>query len=179
PGILVPLEREGCQQASFAEAISIGDLPNGNAAALDAAVAAADAESLRARLPDGDETQLGSRFGGVELSEGQWQKVALARSCMRPRPLLFLLDEPTASLDAPSEQAVFDSYMARSKQIAATTGSITVIVSHRFSTVAGADLILVMEDGRLIESGGHEELMEADGAYAEMYGAHADSYSSA
>jgi ATP-binding cassette subfamily B protein len=96
---------------------------------------------------------------------------------MRAEPLLFLLDEPTASLDAPSEQAVFDSYMARSRQLAAATGSITVIVSHRFSTVAGADLILVMQHGRLIESGGHEELLAADGAYADLYGIHATSYS--
>jgi ABC-type multidrug transport system fused ATPase/permease subunit len=167
----------GRYQTTFAEAIGIGDLTHGDAAALDRAVAAADAEGLRARLPDGDATQLGSRFGGVELSEGQWQKVALARSCMRAEPLLFLLDEPTASLDAPSEQAVFDSYMARSKQIAAATGSITVIVSHRFSTVAGADLILVMEDGRLIESGSHVDLLRVDGTYAEMYRVHAASYS--
>lgn len=167
----------GRYHTTFAEAIAIGDLRDGNAAALDAAVAAADADSLRSRLPDGDQTQLGTRFGGVEISEGQWQKVALARSCMRPEPLLFLLDEPTASLDAPSEQAVFDSYMARSKQIASATGSITVIVSHRFSTVAGADLILVMKHGRLIESGGHDALLAAGGTYAELYGIHAASYS--
>lgn len=166
----------GRYQTTFAEAITIGDLQHGDASALDAAVAAADAEGLRARLPDGDGTQLGTRFGGVELSEGQWQKVALARSCMRPEPLLFLLDEPTASLDAPSEQAVFDSYMARSRQIAAENGSITVIVSHRFSTVAGADLILVMKEGRLIESGSHDELVAAEGAYAELFRVHADSY---
>ncbi|HEX2145750.1 MAG TPA: ABC transporter ATP-binding protein [Glycomyces sp.] len=167
----------GRYETTFAEAITIGDLERGDAAALDAAVAAANAEDLRERLPDGDQTQLGTKFGGVALSEGQWQKVALARSCMRAEPLLFLLDEPTASLDAPSEQAVFDSYMARSKQIAAATGSITVIVSHRFSTVAGADLILVMKHGRLIESGGHKELMAADGSYADLYGIHATSYS--
>ena len=167
----------GRYQTTFAEAISIGDLAHGDAAALDRAVASADAEGLRARLPDGDATQLGGRFGGVELSEGQWQKVALARSCMRAEPLLFLLDEPTASLDAPSEQAVFDSYMTRSKHIAGVNGSITVIVSHRFSTVAGADLILVMKDGRLIESGSHADLVGAGGAYAEMYRVHAASYS--
>ncbi|MDA1360889.1 ABC transporter ATP-binding protein [Glycomyces luteolus] len=167
----------GRYETSFAEAITIGDLERGGHDALDAAVAAANAEGLREKLPDGDRTQLGTKFGGVELSEGQWQKVALARSCMRAEPLLFLLDEPTASLDAPSEQAVFDSYMARAKQIASATGSITVIVSHRFSTVAGADLILVMKHGRLIESGGHEELLAADGAYADLYEIHATSYS--
>lgn len=167
----------GRYQTSFAEAIAIGDLEHGDATALDAAVEAADAGTLRSRLPHGDMTQLGTRFGGVELSEGQWQKVALARSCMRPEPLLFLLDEPTASLDAPSEQAVFDAYMARSRQMAAANGAITVIVSHRFSTVAGADLILVMQDGRLVESGGHDELVDSGGVYADLFQVHADSYS--
>lgn len=169
----------GRYQTSFAEAVSIGNLEDDSPAALDAAVTAADADGLRSRLPDGDRTQLGSQFGGVELSEGQWQKVALARSCMRSQPLLFLLDEPTASLDAPSEQAVFESYMARSRKFAAESGAVTLIVSHRFSTVAGADLILVMQDGRLAESGSHEELVAAGGVYAELYGIHADSYAEA
>jgi ABC-type multidrug transport system fused ATPase/permease subunit len=167
----------GRYQTTFAESIAIGDLREGTPEAMDAAIAAADAEGLRSRLPDGAETLLGSRFGGVELSEGQWQKVALARSCMRPEPLLYLLDEPTASLDAPSEQAVFESYMARSRAIAARSGAVTVIVSHRFSTVAGADLILVMKEGRLVESGSHEALVAAGGVYAELYGIHATSYS--
>jgi ATP-binding cassette subfamily B protein len=88
---------------------------------------------------------------------------------MRAEPLLFVLDEPTASLDSPSENAVFESYTARARRIAAATGAVTVIVSHRFSTVAGADLILVMRNGRLIESGTHDALMESDGLYAELY----------
>jgi ATP-binding cassette subfamily B protein len=166
----------GRYQTTFAEAIGIGDLRRGTKSALAAAVSAADAEELRSRLPDGEETQLGSEFGGIELSEGQWQKVALARSCMRAEPLLFVLDEPTASLDSPSENAVFESYTARARRIAAATGAVTVIVSHRFSTVAGADLILVMRNGRLIESGTHDALMESDGLYAELYQVHADSY---
>ncbi len=166
----------GRYQTTFAEAIGIGDLRHGNKSAMDAAVSAADAEELRSRLPDGEATQLGSEFGGIELSEGQWQKVALARSCMRAEPLLFVLDEPTASLDSPSENAVFESYTARAHRIAAATGAVTVIVSHRFSTVAGADLILVMRNGRLIESGDHDALMESDGLYAELYQVHADSY---
>lgn len=166
----------GRYQTTFTEAIGIGDLRHGTDDAWRAAVSAADAEDLLARLPDGADTRLGSEFGGVELSEGQWQKVALARSCMRPEPLLFLLDEPTASLDAPSENAVFESYTARARQIAAATGAVTVIVSHRFSTVAGADLILVMKDGRLVESGSHDALMEAEGLYAELFNVHADSY---
>lgn len=166
----------GRYETNFRESVSIGDLTHGDAEALNVAVAAADAEELRSKLPEGDATPLGSRFGGVELSEGQWQKVALARACMRPNPLLFLLDEPTASLDAPSEQAVFDAYMTRSRAIGERTGSITLIVSHRFSTVAGADLILVMRKGRLVEAGSHVELRDANGAYAELYGVHVASY---
>lgn len=166
----------GRYQTTFAEAVGIGDLRHGTEAAVRAAVTAADADTLLSRLPDGLATRLGGDFGGVELSEGQWQKIALARSCVRPEPLLFVLDEPTASLDAPSENAVFESYTARARQIGAATGAVTVIVSHRFSTVAGADLILVMREGRLVESGDHVALMEADGLYAELFRVHADSY---
>jgi ATP-binding cassette subfamily B protein len=145
--------------------------------AIDDAVRAADADSVRSRLPRGDRTELGNGFGGVDLSEGQWQKVALARACMRVGPLLFVLDEPTASLDAPSEHAIFARYSARSRRIADEVGAITVIVSHRFSTVAGADLILVMDRGRLVESGSHADLVGREGGtYATLYGIQADAY---
>lgn len=146
-------------------------------AALGVSTHTADAEPLRARLPQGADTQLGKRFGGPELSEGQWQKVAQARARMRPEPLLFVLDEPAASLDAPSEHVIFERYMACSREIATATGAITLIVSHRFSTVAGADLILVMDRERLVEAGTHEELAGRDGgAYAELYGIQATAY---
>ncbi|MFG3342615.1 ATP-binding cassette domain-containing protein [Glycomyces sp. NPDC048151] len=166
----------GRYQTTFAESIGLGDLRHGTADSLDAAVTAADADELRSRLPDGDRTQLGSAFGGIDLSEGQWQKVALARACMRPQPVLLLLDEPTASLDAPSEQAVFKSYMERARSIGRSIGAVTVIVSHRFSTVAGADLILVMKEGVLIESGDHDELMRSGGLYKELFEIHSASY---
>ncbi|MEO3807444.1 ABC transporter ATP-binding protein [Sphaerisporangium sp. B11E5] len=142
----------------------------GRAGDLEPAVHVADAGSLLSRLPDGAATMLGRRFGGVELSEGQWQKVALTRACVRPEPLLFILDEPTASLDAPSEHAVFTRYGERSRAIAAATGAITVLVSHRFSTVADADLILVMAGGRLVEMGTHDELLMRKGTYSDLYG---------
>ncbi|MET8004209.1 ABC transporter ATP-binding protein [Nonomuraea glycinis] len=119
------------------------------------------------RLSDGLDTQLGRTFGGVDLSEGQWQKLALARGSMREAPLLFVLDEPTALLDAPSEHAIFERYMERARSIA--PGGITVIVSHRFSTVAGADLILVLEKGRLVNAGSHDELLATSPKYAELF----------
>ncbi|MBO3746044.1 ATP-binding cassette domain-containing protein [Streptosporangiaceae bacterium NEAU-GS5] len=173
-GMSAAFQDFGRYQTTFAESVELGDLGS----PIDDAVAAADAETLVARLPLGHKTMLGRRFGGVELSEGQWQKVALARACVRPKPLLFLLDEPTASLDAPSEQAIFERYMERARRIAALTGGITVIVSHRFSTVAGADLILVMRAGRLVEAGKHEELTKLGGIYADLYGIQASAYAS-
>ena len=164
-------------QTRFAETTGLGDLPHlaDHDRILDS-VRDADAEDLVARLPDGLDTQLGRKFDGVELSEGQWQKTALARASMRRRPLLFVLDEPTASLDAPSEHAIFQRYMTRARELASRTGAITVIVSHRFSTVTGADQILVLEEGRLVESGSHADLLGNGGRYADLYGIQATAY---
>ncbi|WP_211588624.1 ABC transporter ATP-binding protein [Allorhizocola rhizosphaerae] len=161
----------------FGDAVGIGDLPHvdDDARVLDA-VRAADATPLVERLHNGLDTQLGRRFDGVELSEGQWQKTALARASMRAEPLLFVLDEPTASLDAPSEHAIFERYMARARELAGRTGAITVVVSHRFSTVTGADRILVLDRGRLVEQGTHQELLAADGRYADLYTIQATAY---
>jgi ATP-binding cassette subfamily B protein len=161
----------------FGDAVGIGDVTaRADSGRVAAAVDAADASSLVARLPDGLDTQLGREFDGVELSEGQWQKTALARASMRPAPLLFVLDEPTASLDAPSEQEIFERYMARARELARRSNAITVIVSHRFSTVSGADLILVMEAGRVVEQGTHDELVRAAGRYADLYGIQETAY---
>lgn len=168
----------GRYQAQLREAIGVGSLPHiGDAARLQQAVHAAAADTLLARLPRGLDTQLGKQFGGIELSEGQWQKVALARASMRSAPLLFILDEPTASLDPPSEQVIFDRYMARSRAVAAAAGTITIVISHRFSTVADADYILVMASGRLAEHGDHAALLRLGGIYADLYGIHATAYS--
>jgi ABC-type multidrug transport system fused ATPase/permease subunit len=162
---------------SLAEAIGLGDIEHRNdPQRLTAAVRAAGAGSLADRLPAGLQTMLSRTFGGLDLSEGQWQKVALGRASMRPSPLLFSLDEPTASLDAPSEKEVYDAYMARARQLGSASGAVTVIVSHRFSTVAGADLILVLDRGRLVECGTHEELLELNGKYRELFGIQASGY---
>ena len=140
------------------------------------AIRAADADALVQRLPEGLDTQLGRRFDGVDLSEGQWQKTALARASMRRTPLLLVLDEPTASLDAPSEHAIFERYMARARELSARSGTVTVVVSHRFSTVTDADLILVLHAGRIVESGSHDELLATGGRYAQLYGIQAEAY---
>ena len=160
------------------ESVGIGDLP---AAQSDAHVLAALDRAAAAELPDdlpaGLATQLGREFdGGTDLSLGQWQKVALARAMMRLAPLLLLLDEPTASLDAPTEHGLFERFAAAARDAAAVSGAITILVSHRFSTVRMADLILVISGGRITEAGSHVELMRRDGLYAELYELQAAAY---
>ena len=108
---------------------------------------------------------------GVDISFGQWQKLALARGFMRERPLLLVLDEPTAALDAETEHALFERYAA-----AARGDQITLLVSHRFSTVRMADLIVVLDGARVVETGTHEALMARGGQYAELYGIQAAAY---
>ena len=179
-GMSAAFQDFGRYRTTFAEAVGLGDPERiEDPDRIAEAVRSADAQELVSRLPEGMGTQLGKQFGGVDLSEGQWQKVALARACMRPEPLLFVLDEPTASLDAPSEHAIFEQYMRRARTIAGDTGAITVVVSHRFSTVAGADLILVLEAGRLVEVGDHRELLALGGRYADLYSIQATAYAGA
>ncbi|WP_199823319.1 ABC transporter ATP-binding protein [Streptomyces sp. NRRL WC-3742] len=167
----------GRYRTVFSETVGLGDLPHvDDRGRIAEALREAEATGFVSRLPQGVDTRLGRALGGVELSEGQWQKTALARATMRREPLLFVLDEPTASLDAPSEQEIFQRQMARARELAERTGAITVIVSHRFSTVTGADLILVLDRGRLEEVGSHRELLALGGRYAELYGIQATAY---
>ncbi|MEV0407307.1 ABC transporter ATP-binding protein [Actinoallomurus sp. NPDC050550] len=167
----------GRYRTTIREAIGLGSLAHiDDDEEIAQAVRDAGLEPVLSRLPYRLDTPLGAAFGGTELSEGQWQKTALARGCMRSRTLVSVLDEPTASLDAPSEKAIFERHLARARTVASTTGGVTIIVSHRFSTVVDADLILVMDQGRLIEAGDHHALLAHDGHYAELYELHSQAY---
>jgi ATP-binding cassette subfamily B protein len=142
------------------------------------AVTRAGAADVVAKLPGGLDTQLGQTWpGGVDLSFGQWQKLALARGFMRDEPLLLVLDEPTAALDAETEHALFENYAAAARETGArSNGRITILVSHRFSTVRMADLIVVLDGSRLVAAGTHADLMAEGGQYATLYGIQAASY---
>jgi ATP-binding cassette subfamily B protein len=111
----------------------------------------------------------------VEVSFGQWQKLALARGFMRDEPLLLVLDEPTAALDAETEHALFERYSAAARTNGGD-GRITILVSHRFSTVRMADLIVVLDGARLVEIGTHAQLISKGGPYAELYAIQAAAY---
>jgi ATP-binding cassette subfamily B protein len=160
------------------QVVGLGDLPRlADDGAVTAAIERAGAGDVVAGLPAGLDTQLGPTWpGGVEVSFGQWQKLALARGFMRDHPLLLVLDEPTAALDAETEHALFERYAAAARGSSADHGRITVLVSHRFSTVRMADRIVVLEGARVAQVGTHEELMARPGPYAELYGIQAAAY---
>jgi ATP-binding cassette, subfamily B, bacterial len=111
----------------------------------------------------------------VDLSGGHWQRLAIARGMMRDKPLLLVLDEPTAALDADTEHALFDQYAKAARQ-AGRHGGITLLVTHRFSTVSAADLVVVLHRGHVTETGTHTELVNAGGRYAELYHLQARGY---
>jgi len=141
-----------------------------NLAELEAAAKKSLADAVIDRLPNGYDQVLGCRFeGGVDLSGGEWQKVALARAHLRDAQLL-ILDEPTAALDAQSEHDVFEHFAEL------TRDKMSLLISHRFSTVRMADRILVLEDGRIAEQGQHDQLMKEGGRYAKMFELQAASY---
>jgi ATP-binding cassette, subfamily B, bacterial len=161
------------------QSVGVGDLPRvDDREAVLAAVRRAGAEDVVARLPGGIDTQLGPTWpGGVEVSFGQWQKLALARGFMRERPLLLVLDEPTAALDAETEHALFERYAAAAREgHGGNGGAITILVSHRFSTVRMADRIVVLDGARVAQVGTHAELMAQGGSYADLYRIQAAAY---
>ncbi|MCC7362788.1 MAG: ABC transporter ATP-binding protein [Dehalococcoidia bacterium] len=159
------------------QSVGLGDVPRvEDELAVAGAISRAGATDVVDRLPAGLATQLGPAWpAGVEVSFGQWQKLALARGFMRDHPLLLVLDEPTAALDAETEHALFEQYAAAARG-GQSDGRITVLVSHRFSTVRMADLIVVLDGARVAEVGTHEELIARAGPYADLYGIQANAY---
>ena len=157
--------------------VGLGDLPRiDDAGAVTGAVERAGAVDVIERLPEGLSTQLGPTWpGGVDLSGGQWQKLALARGLLRDDPLLVVLDEPTSALDAETEHALFERF-AEQARVASQAGRVTVLVSHRFSTVRMADLIVVLSGSKVAEFGTHDELVALGGTYAELYEIQASAY---
>jgi ATP-binding cassette subfamily B protein len=153
--------------------VGLGDVDRlDETAAVDAAIGRAGADDVVAQLARGLDTQLGTTWPeGVELSFGQWQKLALARGFMREHPLLLVLDEPTAALDAETEHALFSRFAT-----AARDDRITLLVSHRFSTVRMADTIIVLDGARVVEAGTHDALMAHAGTYAQLYDIQASAY---
>ena len=158
-------------QMTFAQNIAVGNIAQKeNRPLIENSARQSLADKLAARLPGAYDQQLGKRFAdGVELSGGEWQKVALARAYMRDAQLL-ILDEPTSALDARAEYDVFQRFAELTK------GKSAVLISHRFSTVRMADRILVLEKGELIEIGSHEELLIKGGRYAELFDLQAMGY---
>jgi len=155
--------------------VGLGDVPRlDDEPAVVTAVGRAGADDVISKLPAGLDTQLGPTWpDGVEVSFGQWQRVALARGFMRDRPIVLVLDEPTAALDAETEHALFERYADAANT---TDGRLTILVSHRFSTVRMASLIIVLQGARVTEVGSHDELMARGRQYAELYGIQAAAY---
>ncbi len=167
--------------------VGLGDVPRlDDEPAVVTAIGRAGADDVVVRLRAGLDTQLGPTWpDGVDVSFGQWQKLALARGFMRNQPLVLALDEPTAALDAETEHGLFERYAAAARRdprdpaVAghpASNGRITILVSHRFSTVRMADFIVVLDGARVVELGTHDDLMARRGHYAELYGIQAAAY---
>lgn len=158
--------------------VGIGDLPlRDDATAVRAALGRARAEDVVTGLAEGLATQLGKSWTqGVELSGGQWQKLAVSRAMMRTSPLLLVLDEPASALDPQAEHVLFGRYAENARRVREESGAVTVFVSHRFSTVRMADLIVVLAQGRVAETGTHTELLARGELYAELFGIQAEAY---
>lgn len=144
---------------------------------LDPALRHSGADEVVTRLPSRLETQLGTQFdGGVGLSGGQWQRIALARAFRRQNPLLLLLDEPTSALDPKVEHRIYEGWVQRAHELGHSHGTITLIVSHRLSTAQLADRVIVMEHGQVIDSGTHQDLVTQPGPYRDLFELQAKPY---
>ena len=158
-------------QFTFKENVYLGDLAKNNQEKfLKLAITKSGADQFLSTLPNGIDQVVGKMFeGGIDLSGGQWQKLALARAFFRDAPIL-MLDEPTSAIDAKAEYEIFQNVQSLQKD------KTVVIISHRFSTVRHANRILVLSEGKIIEEGNHEKLMEHKGLYAELFEIQAQGY---
>ncbi|WP_437607517.1 ABC transporter ATP-binding protein [Sorangium sp. So ce834] len=159
-------------QLTLRENVGLGSLDHlGDEPRIARAVSEGGADEVVTAVPGGLDAQLGRWFkDGVELSGGQWQKIALARAFMREQADILVLDEPTAALDAEAEHAVFQRFRSLSK------GRTTIVISHRFPTVRMADRIVVLDGGRIVEQGTHDELVARGQRYARMFALQAEGY---
>lgn len=166
-------------ELTLRESIGHGEIAHiGDEAAISAAIDRAYAAQVLKAIPGGLDGYVGHSYGnGTELSGGQWQTLCLARTLMREDPLLLILDEPAAALDASAEHDLFERYATSAVQAGRTSGGITIFISHRFSTVGMADAIAVLKDGRLAEIGTHRELVDIGGVYGELFALQARAYS--
>lgn len=168
-------------EVSVREAVGLGAMgldSQEDVASVSEALQAAGAVGLERDFENGLETQIGTAWGGVEPSEGQWQKLAVARAFVRRRPLVLALDEPNASLDTRTEKELYEAYRATvSKSGLKRNGGIALFVSHRLAAIGIADMIVVMSDGRVVEAGSHRELLERNGHYASLLRVQAQQYS--
>jgi ATP-binding cassette subfamily B protein len=159
--------------------VGVGNLAAlGDDQAIRRALDSARADAVAAQVPSGLDGIIGRSYDdGVELSGGQWQSLGLARCLMRQHPLVMVLDEPASAMDATAENALFKRFGATAEQARSDSGAITLFVSHRFSTVRLADQIVVLDEGRVLEAGNHDQLTAAGGLYAELYAMQARVYS--
>ncbi len=158
-------------QFTFKENVYFGNIEqNGNEKLLKEAITKSGAKEYVDTLPNGISQVVGKMFNkGIDLSGGQWQKLALARAFFRNAPIL-ILDEPTSAIDAKAEYEIFENVQKLQKD------KTVIIISHRFSTVRNADRILVLDEGRIIEQGSHENLMKEKGVYAQLFEIQAKGY---